>query len=168
MHLWREDPRLRPAVLLPGELLVGPSPNVIAGLFEQLAALGVTAILSLQEELEAAPPLPEQRQPFVWRRIPVADGHAGGAMSLRQLALAVAQIQVWREQREVVYVHCHAGMGRSPTVAAAYLAATRGLPLGEAIARVRAARTCTSPTAQQLLTLAAYVNQLGPETSSAV
>lgn len=161
-----EDPRLTPAVLLPGELLVGPSPNASAGLLKHLAALGVTAILSLQEELEAATPLPEQRRRFVWRRIPVADGHAGGAISIRQLALAVAQIRVWREQQEVVYVHCHAGMGRAPTVAAAYLAATRGLPFGEALARVRAARACTSPTAQQLLTLAAYVNQLDPDANS--
>jgi protein-tyrosine phosphatase len=161
-----EDPRLRPAVLLPDELLVGPSPNVSAGLLDQLAALGVTAILSLQEEFEAAAPLPEQRRQFVWRRIPVADGHAGGAMSIRQLALAVAQIRVWREQHEVVYVHCHAGMGRAPTVAAAYLAATRRLPLSEAIDRVRAARACTSPTAQQLLTLAIYVNQLDADATS--
>src|SRR5262249_33213500 len=152
-----DDPRLQPSVLLPGELVVGPAPDLRADLFEQLASLGVDAILSLQEEREAPPPPPSVRAQFSWAREPVADGHAGGTPHPEQLVRAVAKIQRWREAGRVVYVHCFAGMGRAPTVAAAYLAASRDLPLGEAIAQVRAARACARPTAQQLIVLADYI-----------
>ena len=79
---------------------------------------------------------------------------------LSELARAVEQLRRWLDRGHRVYVHCYMGVGRAPTVCAAYLAATEGLALGEALERVRAARPTASPTAQQLVVLARYVAAL--------
>lgn len=145
------------AVVIPNTLAVGPAPR--PGQLGALARAGVTAILSLQEELEAAPPAPLGGR-LAWARVPLADGHAGGSLRLDQLRAAVAQIRRWRDEGQMVYVHCYAGIGRSPTVCAAYLIAHEGLGLGEALARVKRARPVASPTVQQLLILAEFARQV--------
>ena len=143
-------------VILEGELVVGPRPAESD--WGRLASLGVTAVLCLQEEHEAAPPPPELLGSTAWRRIPVADGHVdGGELDPRQLVRAVEQIQRWRAEGHTVYVHCYMGIGRAPTVCAAYLATEHGCGLTEALDRVRAARPAARPTAQQLTVLAQYV-----------
>jgi protein-tyrosine phosphatase len=76
------------------------------------------------------------------------------------LAKAVEQLRVWTENGEAVYLHCYLGIGRAPTVGAAFLASAYELSLGEALARIKAARPRASPTAQQLVVLAGYVSGL--------
>jgi protein-tyrosine phosphatase len=152
-------------VLIPGQLALGPSPGAVS--FEQLAAVGISAILCLQEVGECPAPSEPSQLGMRWARVPVADGHAGGAIGLDQLRRAVAQIRRWREEGRMVYVHCYAGIGRAPTVCAAYLAACEGSSLGEALARVKQARPLASPTAQQLLVLAEFVRRSRQETDSA-
>jgi atypical dual specificity phosphatase len=149
------------SILLPGQLALGPWPD-LSGL-AHLERAGVTAVLSLQEPSEAPDPPATFRSRFRWARVPVADGHAGGTIRLSQLRRAVETIRCWREAGEMVYVHCYAGVGRAPTVCAAYLVAAEGLRLGEALARVKRARPLASPTAQQLLVLADFARQAQEE-----
>ena len=146
------------SIVVPGELTLGPAPN--EALLAQLAEHGVTAVLSLQETGEARAPSAAVRRRLRWVRVPLADGHAGGSMDPALLARAVEQLRAWRADGHLTYLHCYMGIGRAPTVAAAYLAAEHGLALGEALARVRAARPRASPTAQQLLILARYIAAL--------
>lgn len=142
------------AIVIPGVLALGPAPR--PGELGALEQAGITAILSLQEDLEAAPPPAAVRGRLAWARVPLADGHAGGSLRLDQLRAAVEQIRRWRQEGQTVYVHCYAGVGRAPTVCAAYLITSERLGLGEALARVKRARPTTSPTVQQLRVLAEF------------
>ena len=145
------------AVVIPGQLALGPAPRPSD--LGRLERAGVTAILSLQEDLEAAPLPVAVRDRLEWARVPLADGHAGGSISIEQLREAVDQLRRWREAGHMVYVHCYAGVGRAPTVCAAYLVESERLSLGEALARVKRARPVASPTVQQLLTLAEFARR---------
>jgi protein-tyrosine phosphatase len=98
-----------------------------------LYALGIRAVLSLQAERAdrfAGPP-PERAH-----RLLVPDFHAP---TLEQLREAVDFIAAAHARRLPVLVHCHAGVGRAPLTAAAYLVAC-GSSADEALARIRRAR----------------------------
>ncbi len=98
-----------------------------------LYALGIRAVLSLQAEREdtfAGPP-PEQTL-----RIPVPDFHAP---TVEQLQEACAFIAAAHSRGLPVLVHCHAGVGRAPLTAAAYLM-SRGETCSAALDRIRRAR----------------------------
>jgi len=99
----------------------------------RLAARGITAVVNLREELDdndagIAPPR--------YLYLPSADDNPP---TLEQLRQGAAFIQDEIEQGGGVYVHCGAGVGRAPTLAAAYLVST-GLKPDQAWARIRAAR----------------------------
>ena len=77
---------------------------------------------------------------FLWRflmsqgvsieRVPVVDfNDADLARNLETAAAAVASL---RDAGHVTYLHCTAGINRSPTVAIAYLVASRGMELDAA------------------------------------
>lgn len=59
--------------------------------------------------------------------------------SLEQLDEGVAFIQQIIDAKGIVYVHCGSGVGRSPTLVAAYLV-KQGMSLDEAVTRIQAAR----------------------------
>jgi hypothetical protein len=145
------------AVLVPGQLALGPCPGEAS--LAELREAGISAILCLQELSECPAPPKTLLRGLHWARVPVADGHAGGSIRLEQLRRAVDQIQRWRDEGRMVYVHCYAGIGRAPTVCAAYLIESEGLGLGAALARVKRARPAASPTAQQLLVLSEFVRR---------
>jgi protein-tyrosine phosphatase len=48
-----------------------------------------------------------------------------------------------------VYIHCAGGVGRAPTLAAAYLI-TQGMPLDEALAQIRKVRPFINIVPQQM------------------
>jgi protein-tyrosine phosphatase len=151
-----QDPSLPPgaSVIVPGELYIGGRPS--EGLLAPLQAAGVSAILSLQEEHEAPPPTARARQELLWERVPLADSQAEVAIGQQGLARAVETLQRWRADGQQVYLHCQHGVGRAPTVAAAYLIAEHGLSLGDAVTRVKRARPAANFSAQQLGALSAY------------
>lgn len=120
-----------------------------------LHALGVRAVLSMQEEREdrfSGPP-PERAH-----RLLVPDFHAP---SLGQLAEGVRFIAEAHAAELPVFVHCHAGVGRAPLMAAAYLMASGELGHRAALARVRAARPIIGPNALQIARLREYEASLG-------
>jgi hypothetical protein len=98
-----------------------------------LHLLGVRAVLSMQEEHvdEFVNPLPARAL-----RVPVPDFHSP---SVEQLREAVAFIAGAHADGLPVLVHCHAGVGRAPLTAGAYLIA-QGHTAAQALARIRRAR----------------------------
>jgi protein-tyrosine phosphatase len=113
-------------------------------------SLGVRAVLSLQAEHEDhfyGPP-PERTL-----RLLVTDFRAP---SLGQLNEGVAFITAAHASNLTVLVHCHAGVGRAPLMAAAYMISRHGISYHEALGRVRAARPIIAPNLRQIARLREY------------
>jgi protein tyrosine phosphatase (PTP) superfamily phosphohydrolase (DUF442 family) len=77
------------------------------------------------------------------------------APSEQHLADGVAFITETIAQGHKVYIHCGAGVGRAPTMAAAYLIST-GMSLDEALVKIRAVRPFIMITPVQLSALQSY------------
>jgi protein-tyrosine phosphatase len=92
--------------------------------FVQLRALKITAILNLQADDEVAGGLlpaknTAERHGFVFCNMPVTDFDR---LELRRkLPACVDRLKALLDAGHSVYVHCTAGVNRSPTVSAAYL-----------------------------------------------
>ena len=123
-------------------LRVGPAP-VSPEEFELLHLLGVTDILSLQPEDEAAN---NGLQPTVAFRLAAAHGMVLHRIEIedfarreliRRLLDAVDLIERLRARGRQVYVHCALGLNRSPTVCAAFLAKEHNVTPEEAVDEVR-------------------------------
>jgi protein-tyrosine phosphatase len=134
--------------IIPGRLWVGTS--IVPGDAKQLRRMGITIVVSLQSDHDL-----EERHISLKKlvkalsdanidlsRVPVRD------FSKRDLALrlpkCVAEVEAalapgWAK----VYLHCTAGINRSPTVAAAYLVKSRGMSAREACEYVAAKRDCS-------------------------
>ncbi len=107
-----------------------------------IRGLGVEDVLTLQTEDEARS---VGLRPDVSFRLAMAHGlreHRLGIEDFSHRDLverapeAARLVATLRARGRSVLVHCAAGLNRSPTVAAAYLAWTRGLDAREACARV--------------------------------
>ena len=132
------------ASITPG-LWVGPCPDDPAD-FEELKSLGVTAILNLQ----TAEDLPQREAGWAesaaksagltFRNVPVIDFDS---LDLKyQLPKCVKALDELLGAGHRVYLHCTAGVSRSPTVAVAYLHWCLNWPLEQALEHVREARNC--------------------------
>ncbi len=112
----------------------------------QLYALGIRAVLSLQDEYEDrfdGPPAPRSL------RLRVPDFYPP---SLDQLQEAVTFIADARAEQLPVMVHCHAGVGRASLTASAFLVA-QGTGHGEAFHTIRRARPIVILNDRQLARL---------------
>ena len=141
------------------------SDNPTDGDLAELAAEGLTLVVSLLDESEQPPRYDPQRlaQLEVKRvNIPVEDFHAP---SLAQLADFVDLVETERQAGSIV-VHCQGGTGRTGTVAAAYWIA-KGVPYAEAVAKVRRVRPGAVETDEQRSALQAFeAERRGTTTSS--
>lgn len=137
-------------------LYIGPAltPEGVAG----LAAQGVTHVLDLREEASDDPDVME-RVGLRWRRIPIPDRAAPGDDQLDAI-IDWLDHEADASTEQAVYIHCHAGLGRTPTVAIALLMQQR-LSLGEAQRLVFAARPEVAPTQAQLDWLQGLEARLG-------
>jgi hypothetical protein len=109
----------------------------------RLQARGITAVVNLRSEYDdraggIAPPR--------YLYLPTPDD---GAPSLEDLRAGVQFIAEEVARGGGVVVHCGSGIGRAPTMAAAYLVST-GLAPGQAWAQIRAVRPFIRPTAVQI------------------
>ncbi|MGH2749115.1 MAG: fused DSP-PTPase phosphatase/NAD kinase-like protein [Actinomycetota bacterium] len=87
--------------------------------YEELAAHGVDTIVDLRAEDDIDPPLElMNRLDMNLVRIPLRDGQAPTPDEVQRF------LDVVREARGRVFVHCGAGVGRTGTMAAAYLVKT--------------------------------------------
>jgi predicted protein tyrosine phosphatase len=99
----------------------------------ELAARGITAVVNLRTEFDdAAAGIAPQR----YLHLPTVDDSPPALEQLRRGADFIAE-EIARGG--AVYVHCGAGVGRAPTLVAAYLVSA-GLTPAEAWARIRAVR----------------------------
>jgi dual specificity protein phosphatase-like protein len=149
---------LRYSWILPGRLAVGERPSS----FALLRGLGFDAVLSLQEEDEPGP----GDQPSAGQeraQVPIRDGLLGGVPSVEQLRRAIEALAGFLDRGKRTYVHCYAGVGRSPTVCMGYLARAEGLGLMSAYERVASLHAPTAPTAGQLAALALYLESPAEE-----
>jgi protein-tyrosine phosphatase len=127
-------------------LFVGPDPRDIED-FEHLRSLKITAILSLQTEddLRNRGAGWERKSAMAaglaFRNVPVQDFDSADLQ--RKLPECVFALDGMLKAGHSVYVHCTAGVSRSPTVAAAYLHWCLDWPLKRALARVRKVRHCS-------------------------
>ena len=101
--------------------------------WQRLAARGITAVVNLRAEFDDAA---ADIAPGRYLHMPTVDDAPPTLAQLREGAAFIAEEIA---QGGGVYIHCGAGVGRAPTMAAAYLAST-GLMPDEAWARIRAVR----------------------------
>jgi predicted protein tyrosine phosphatase len=111
--------------------------------WSRLTSRGINAVVNMRVEFDdngagIAPPR--------YLYLPTVDDEAP---TLEQLREGVAFIAGRVAEGEGVYIHCGSGVGRAPTMAAAYLIST-GLTPDQAWARIRDARPFIRPTAVQI------------------
>jgi len=99
----------------------------------RLEALSITASLNLRAEFDDRAYHLDLQQHYY---LPTEDDYAP---TLAQLEQGVHFIQQITAQAGKVYIHCRGGIGRAPTMAAAYLIA-RGATLDEAICLIKKTR----------------------------
>lgn len=129
-------------------LFVGSCPQTEDDVERLRSEHGVTAVLNLQtdEDMEI--------WNIDWRRLKRAYEKAGIVVrhepvrdydmeALRQrLPACVDALRELRDAAHVVYVHCTAGINRSPTTVIAYLHRCRDWELGDALEHVRRCHPC--------------------------
>jgi atypical dual specificity phosphatase len=89
--------------------------------------------------------------------VPVPDFHAPTVDQMEQVVTAIEKA---KEQQMAAAVHCHAGLGRTGTVIAAYFVA-QGFGAPEAIERVRSLRPGSIETEAQEEAVAAFAIRRG-------
>lgn len=129
-------------------LYVGSGPCGLTDVRRLQKELGVTAVLNLQtdDDLRAQPLDPVRLETtyrsfgIEMRRIPIRDVHPD---DLREKLPSAASI-LWEflEAGHVVFVHCTAGVGRSPSVVIAYLHWFRSWRLRAAERHVQRYHSC--------------------------
>src|SRR5690606_26126006 len=91
--------------------------------------------------------------------LPTVDNEAPSLIHLEQ---GVDFIREYVQKGEGVYIHCWEGLGRGPTMAAAYLVST-GLTPDEAWGKIRETRPFIRPTEVQQKQLEAFVAHYKPD-----
>jgi protein-tyrosine phosphatase len=135
-----------------GNLLVGSYPLDNKEL-EELRSVGITAILSLQTEEDVKERGIEWEGKaalaanLTFRSVPVRDFDTADLQ--QKLPNCVVLLDRMLKAGHTVYLHCTAGAGRSPTIAAAYLHWCLAWPLERALAHLREVRDC-SPNAEAI------------------
>ena len=126
-------------------LLVGPAPMDDAD-FRQLKALKITAILSFQTDEDGPEGAIENERiaaikaGMSFTNVPVTDfDRLELARKLPECVQALEQILA---RGDALYLHCTAGVNRSPTVAAAYLHWSLGWPLEKVLEHIEMCRNC--------------------------
>lgn len=128
---------------LAGSAAPGSWGNIIDDL-EQICAKGIKRIITLTEE-----PLPRiflDEYNFESLHIPIQDYTAP---SVEQIFKTVEYIEESRKQKKPVLVHCHAGIGRTGTMLAAYFV-YRGYTTADAVKHIRNIRFGSIETDEQI------------------
>lgn len=151
--------------VLPGKLAIGRLPQPGEAL--ALAQAGVNAILSLCAPQEGTLPADILSQ-FACSSCILPDSRAAVPLKLSDLTTAVGLVHQQIQQGQVLYLHCIAGIERSPLVCMAYLCRHHHLELWESLHLVRQIRPAAMPTESQLRVLRRFLQNPGssPEPTS--
>ena len=140
LYLWTVGrPVLRYCGVTP-QLYVGG--QIDASGWRWLVARGLTADVNMRSEFDDSAHGIEP-EAYLW--LPTEDDHAP---TLDQLSTGADFIGQAIEQGGKVYVHCASGVGRAPTMAAAYLVSTGKTP-DQAWTLIREKRPFINPTPPQ-------------------
>ncbi len=157
--LWAADHLVRIVTGAPIQSLSRITPNLhIGGQYRQrgwrrLSERGITAVVNMRIDFddETAGIAPGR-----YLYLPTTDDRAP---SLEHVRTGVSFIQEEVKRGGGVYVHCGAGVGRAPAMAAAYLVST-GLTTDEAWARIRKVRPFIRPKAVQIDRIREFADSL--------
>jgi len=138
-------------------LYIGPA--LPADALADLSARGVTHVLDLRAE-DSDDPVAMERLGLRWRRIPILDREPPEDAQLESI-IDWLDSEADPSGEQAVYIHCHAGAGRTPTVAIALLM-HQHLTLAESRRLVFAARPGVAPTEAQMAWLEALEARLRP------
>lgn len=105
--------------------------------------LGITAVVSMRESQLHKPDI------YPWLKVlqlPTRDWTAPTIENLEKGSLFITNVL---KEGGSVYIHCHQGLGRGPSMAIAYLISS-GMTYDDAVAEVKKVRPFITPTAEQL------------------
>lgn len=119
----------------------------------RLQARGITAVVNLRSEYDDAE---AGLAPGRYLYLPTEDD---AAPTLEQLSEGVAFIAEELSRGGAVWIHCGSGIGRAPTMAAAFLVST-GLTPEQAWGQIRAARPFVRPTLVQTELIERFAGQV--------
>ncbi len=138
--------------VLRGEVALGPAPRRAEHL-QRLEEEGIRAVLSLCDDSEW--PLPAGLDDrFLRGRLVLPEHRSGRDPSRAELEAALVELERLREQAGgPVFVHCVAGIERSPLVCMAWLMRRKGLSRLEALDYLMQVHPATSPLPGQLRVL---------------
>lgn len=134
--------------ILPNKLAVGPIP-LDEQRQEALLNQGFKSLLTLCSESEGTPPSSLLRN-VDWQRVPLPDSHSAESVAFSDLCRAVEQVNEYLQTSAPLYVHCVAGMERSPSVCVGYLYKYKNMQLWEALNWVKQTNPRTNILDSQL------------------
>jgi hypothetical protein len=139
------------------QMAVGPIPD--ATLYDQLIAAGFKSVLTLCGEDEGIlhSEIPTN---FHWQRLVLPDSHYTESLTASQLAQAVTIARQAIVQKPPIYIHCLAGMERSPSVCIAYLCLHEGMEVWEALNWVKQRNARTRLSTEQVQVIQALTQQV--------
>ena len=129
-------------------LYVGTCPENLKDVQELKVRCGITAVLNLQSDQDLrdrridwrAMETTYSKLGVVVQRVPMQDFDYDDQGE--QLPDAVRILAELLDSSHIVYLHCNAGLGRSPLVAMAYLHWCRNMSVQEVIRHVKTRRLC--------------------------
>jgi protein tyrosine phosphatase (PTP) superfamily phosphohydrolase (DUF442 family) len=124
--------------------------------WRRLSERGITSAVNMRGEYD------EQKHGFApehYCYLPTVDNHAP---TFQHLHAGVQFIQQELDAGRKVYIHCWEGVGRAPTMLAAYLVST-GMKPSEAWAKIKATRPFIRPTLPQIQQIDLFAAEWGAE-----
>ncbi|NET11225.1 MAG: dual specificity protein phosphatase family protein [Symploca sp. SIO2B6] len=138
---------LKPKWVLPGQLALGR--HLRDGEEPILYQAGIQTVLSLCDEAEASIS-PMARHHFHCIRYPLPDSHNPAPLRKQDVTAVLKIVHSSLIHHYPIYVHCLAGMERSPTICIAYLCLYQGYGLWESFNWLKQINPRTMPTDHQL------------------
>ncbi len=134
--------------IIQNRLAVGPIPTIETA--DSLKTFGIRSVLTLcgEEEGKLASQVPID---FRWQRFVLPDSHYAEKMTVEKLKVAIDLAYDFIKTDAPLYVHCLAGMERSPTVCVGYLCLYEKMQVWEALNLVKSKVATTKSQGTNLL-----------------
>ncbi|MGB3495456.1 MAG: dual specificity protein phosphatase [Elainellaceae cyanobacterium] len=142
--------------VLPGQLAVGRLPRATDG--QVLQEAGIRTVFALCDESEGAWPVNLQEQ-FRCLRYVLPDSRYSTRPTAQQVGEVIRLVHHSIEKSEPVFVHCLAGIERSPSICTAYLCCYQHLPLWQALNWLKQVHPNSRPNDFQIQAIRDYLEQ---------